>query len=268
MSDANTVTKYLNTLGLSEYEVAIYTSLLHKGEMTILQLSRDAGIERTRLYRLVDSMVEKGLIVERLDYNKRYLQVCEPSVLERLANEALTKSAFLASNLPSFLGSIRDMRDSSMPTNVKFYRGVEGVRQVLWNELKAEGDLCVYSYRMLQEIVGEKFFIKWSQEAQLRGLIVKDLRSIEFLQSAIAVPPLPFDGDIIRYIDPEILDISIEMDIYNDVVTIFNWHQGDVYAVEIRDVKLAKMQRQIFNILWERAEEYTHEEWMEKVKAS
>lgn len=260
------ITKCLSILRFSKIEVRVYISLLKNGEMTVLQLSRETGIERTKLYRLLDSMMSRGVVVERLDYNKKFLLPCSTSVLEELAANEIENSSYLAKTLPSFLEGVKDLANISQPTTVKFYRGVEGIKQVLWNELSAKDNLCTYSFRVLQEVVSEKFFLKWSREVEIRGLTVKDLRSSEFLMSAKSFPALPFKGDLIRYVSPEVLEIPIEMDIYNDTVSIFNWHKGDVYAVEIKDEKLAKMQKQIFNILWEMGKEYSHEEWIEKIR--
>ncbi|MBI2356643.1 hypothetical protein HYV12_01095 [Candidatus Dojkabacteria bacterium] len=268
MDNIDFLNRYLKDLGYGEEEITIYTNLLIKGEMTILNLSRSSGIERTKLYRLLEGLIEKGIVVERLEFNKRFLQACDLSVLQRHAEEVINKTTFISKNLPSFLNIVGEYRQSSLPTNVKFYKGVEGIKQVLWNELRAEKEILVYSYRILNEITGDKFFHKWSSECVVRGIEIRDLRSVEFLKSEMMASGdlMPFVGDEIRYIEPEELDITIEMDIYNDTVVIFNWLKGDVYGVEITDAKFAKMQRQIFKAFWGMAKPLSQKEWEEKVE--
>lgn len=253
MENEQFVTKYLLSLNIDEVGVLIYKKLLTKGEMTILQLSRSTGIERTKLYRLTETLKNEGLIVERLEYNKRYLQASPLKNLEIRAKEVIAKSAFVSSNLFQFINIATAFKSSELPTNVKFYHGPEGIKQVLWNQLKADKEICAYSYRNLKEIVEQKFFDKWKDEVDRLGIIVKDLRSDEFTESAKKFTPSPFKGDIIKYISSDILDISIELDIYNDTVVIFNWYKGDEYAVEITDNKLSKMQKQIFDMYWKKA---------------
>ena len=53
-----------------------------------------------------------------------------------------------------------------------------------------------------------------------------------------------------RYLPSSILSIDHQTDIYDDVVAFYNWHEGEVFGVEIYNDKVASMQRQIFEILW------------------
>ncbi|EKD96520.1 MAG: hypothetical protein ACD_24C00009G0001 [uncultured bacterium] len=43
------------------------------------------------------------------------------------------------------------------------------------------------------------------------------------------------------------------MDIYNDVLALYNWHKGEVFGVEIYNDKITAMQKQIFEVLWKMA---------------
>ncbi|HOU75734.1 MAG TPA: hypothetical protein PK957_01260 [Candidatus Dojkabacteria bacterium] len=52
-----------------------------------------------------------------------------------------------------------------------------------------------------------------------------------------------------KYIDPQILDIQIALDIWDDAVTIFNWYKGEVFAVEIINDKFANFMKQIHKIV-------------------
>ena len=56
-----------------------------------------------------------------------------------------------------------------------------------------------------------------------------------------------------RYLSPEVVDISVQMDIYNDTLAIYSWHEDEVFGVEIHNKKIADMQRQIFEALWNSA---------------
>lgn len=40
------------------------------------------------------------------------------------------------------------------------------------------------------------------------------------------------------------------MDIYNDVIGIYSWHEGEVFGVEIYNEKVATMHKQLFEIVW------------------
>lgn len=61
-----------------------------------------------------------------------------------------------------------------------------------------------------------------------------------------------------RYIPSDILEIAHQTDIYNDVVAYYNWYEGDVFGVEIMNAKIAKQQRQMFEIIWQMAKPLSH----------
>jgi hypothetical protein len=56
-----------------------------------------------------------------------------------------------------------------------------------------------------------------------------------------------------RYLPKDKLDIQAQSDIYNNVVTFYSWHQDEIFGVEIYNQKVATMQKQIFEILWDTA---------------
>ena len=51
--------EFLVQLGFSSQEAKLYLALLKSGPATLLQASRTSGLERTRLYRLVDQLAAK-----------------------------------------------------------------------------------------------------------------------------------------------------------------------------------------------------------------
>ena len=62
----NELINYLTNLGLTEDEVAVYLGLLEKGEGTPLSISRLTGINRTKVYRLIEQMERRKLLVQEI----------------------------------------------------------------------------------------------------------------------------------------------------------------------------------------------------------
>ena len=56
-----------------------------------------------------------------------------------------------------------------------------------------------------------------------------------------------------RYISADVLTISYQTDIYNEVVAMYNWYDGEVFGVEIHNKKIANFQRQLFELVWNKA---------------
>lgn len=59
-----------------------------------------------------------------------------------------------------------------------------------------------------------------------------------------------------RYVDPHMFHFEIEMLVYNDVCALFTERGGDLFGAEIRNSELASMQRQLYDLLWEKASRF------------
>jgi hypothetical protein len=58
-----------------------------------------------------------------------------------------------------------------------------------------------------------------------------------------------------RYIDPSILDITFEMYVYDDIVTLLDYSKQQQMAVEIHHPNLSLMMTQLFDAMWKGAKD-------------
>ena len=56
-----------------------------------------------------------------------------------------------------------------------------------------------------------------------------------------------------RYISPRDLDIIFEIAVYDDTLLMYSYEKNDIFCVEVINPKLAKMQKQIFDLVWKQA---------------
>jgi sugar-specific transcriptional regulator TrmB len=246
---------YLKLVGFSSDEVLLFTTLLKKGALTVLQLSRETYIERTKIYNLVEKLIKDGLLEERLDYKRRYVKACDVTKIELILRDKIESLNYLNKNFSNFMSKINLLNNSVSPTEIKFYRGIDGIKQQLWNALSAKKEILSFSYRNFIEIVGFKFFDSWAAEFERRNLVNKEVRSDEYVSSEAqpSAQTRPFNGDILRYLPNDLLNIQLAMDIYNDTVALYNWNKGEVFGVEIVNKQFAELQKQFFQRYWNMA---------------
>ena len=60
----NNEAELIQTLGLSEQEVAVYLAALELGEAHIQDISRKSGVKRTSIYNFIDALKERQLLSE------------------------------------------------------------------------------------------------------------------------------------------------------------------------------------------------------------
>ena len=62
----------LERLGLEEKEAKIYLALLKLGKANVAKISKEAQIERTLCYSIIQKLIEKGLLSYALEGNIKY----------------------------------------------------------------------------------------------------------------------------------------------------------------------------------------------------
>ncbi len=252
----NTLKIFLNKLGLTDHEARLYLVLNQIGPSTILNLSRQSGINRTKVYRIIESMQKVGIIEEIIDQHKKLIKAVSTDTLELLIKEKEAKVKYLRDTFPAISSLISGQKQTSQPgTKVLFYRGAQGVRQQVWNTLKSKGELLGYSYRPLSELIG-KYYEQWYEEWIKRNLKMRDIYSDSYLAGKKLVNQkadsliLKSENIISRYIPAKILNITHQMDIYDEIVSIYHWYEGEVFGVEIYNEYVASLQKQLFEVVW------------------
>lgn len=249
--------EFLRKLGLNDEECLIYLTLARTGILTILELSRKTNINRTRVYRLLDRLTVIGLVEEVIDEHRKMAKAAGVDKLKMLVKEEEEKTEFLNNNLPNISLFLSGVHTISHPgTKVLFYRGKEGIKRQVWNTLRTENELCGYSFRPLKELIGD-YYLTWYEEWTSRKFLMRDIYSDEYLKNRDAKIIDSFSRPTryikSRYIPSNILSINHQIDIYNDVVSLYSWFEGEIFGVEIYNEKVAAMQKQLFEIVWKMA---------------
>ncbi|MEK7153681.1 MAG: helix-turn-helix domain-containing protein, partial [Patescibacteria group bacterium] len=70
LTDDLAIRTYFGKLGLEPEIADIYLALHANGSQTISELSRTSGVERTRIYRLLDKLMDTNLIEVESHYKR------------------------------------------------------------------------------------------------------------------------------------------------------------------------------------------------------
>jgi len=250
MRDSSTIQDHLCQLGLSKDEALIFMKLLG-GPKTQLGLSRSTGIARSNVYRIVDSMIDKGLVCERTTENGKTLTSATPDVLEALVIEqevaAQTRRASLDELLP-MLGIFQEQHDDFA---IKTYSGLGGLKQMLWNELKSSGEILLFSGGRVDSATSKHWAEKYRQEVGERGLIVRSLQNHPFQTPSLPYPETYTKHYRARYVPVDVLNIKLEMSICGNTISIYNSLAHNVQlGTEITNPFLALFMRQMFDHYW------------------
>jgi sugar-specific transcriptional regulator TrmB len=247
--------EYLADLGIDPKVAQLYVTLQKHGPQSISELSRNSGIERTLVYRLIEKLKEIHLIEIETQYKQNIVQMAPITNLQVFFSKKEQELRSLQDRL-SAIESMFGQQDSitTQSTQIKVYRGIESVKQMLWNETRVPGENLAILRDNMQLQVKAAFFKRWvrqcnSNNIHFRGIIGDKFishqqkwdskNSTERLQNWQA-----------HYASEAEFPVSHSMVIYGDVVGHYNWTEDDVFGVEIHNKEITQTQRAFFEMLW------------------
>ncbi|HSX42552.1 MAG TPA: helix-turn-helix domain-containing protein [Candidatus Saccharimonadales bacterium] len=254
LQDTAAVRSYFAKLGFEPEIADIYLALYSGGPQTISEVSRSSGVERTRIYRLIDTLLASNLIEMESHYKRGVMKAAPIANLTILISQREQELKSLQDELGLIEQVLNRNSLSSPATKVQFYHGAEGVKQMYWNETKAAGEILSLLHENMQIKTNSRFFERWVRACNQHDLRFRGIVSDTFLDSQKQWYT-SHDNERLqnweqRYIAPSSFAITHGMVIYDSVVAYFNWKDNEIFGIEIHNKEIADMQRQLFELLW------------------
>jgi sugar-specific transcriptional regulator TrmB len=245
---------YFERLGLEPDIADIYLTLRTYGPQNVLRLSRNSGMERTRLYRLLDILTANQLVELRTEYKKTIVTAAPLNNLQILLAKREQDLSTLQQELRHLENSFQPTYIASPAARVQMYRGADGLKQMFWNQTNATTDTLAIMYENMQNRTNLKFFERWVQKCNERGLAIRGIIGDHFIKTQQEWYKKHSNERIVaweaRYAPPELFTITHSMIIYDDVVSYYNWQGSEIFGIEMYNKEIADSQRSFFGALW------------------
>jgi DNA-binding MarR family transcriptional regulator len=255
--DHRALSAYFEKLGFSAEIAAIYLALYIHGPQTISQLSRRSKVERTRIYRLIHELETSHLVETELRHKHRIFHATPINNLQITISKKEHELEQLQTELKALSRVLTQPTPSSTTAPVQFYQGLEGAKQMFWNQTKARTEMLSILHVPLQNKVEQSFFNRWSHTMNERGIphrsIVNDgflIKLKEWHGNNQHEKIEKWEG---RIVSEEVFSIAHSTHIYDDVTAYYNWESEEMFGVAIRNLDIANTQRQFFEILWQQS---------------
>ncbi len=248
----------LGTLGLSRESAKIFIELT-RVPSTHLQLSRETGINRTKVYRVVAALEKRGLVARRTDDRGTFLVASDIAGLEVKLIEREEKIKSQRSVLQELAVELAQLKERSAETFfVQTYEGASGYRQMCWHELAAKGDLLVLGNGTVEEEASDGTWSRKHREKQIEaGYRTLEITNYDYgtngTEAFTAQELLGAGLYEHRRLLPEILEFDGQTVIYNDTVAVYHWKHERKVGIELVSSTYAQMMRNIFYQYWDMA---------------
>lgn len=251
----NSLIDTLRPFGLSEEESTVYIFLVKNGTKSALELSRGIHLGRTKVYRILNLLIEKGLVTQKLDDMGFKFLANDYRQLEFLLRQKEAEVESLKQSLPAIYTQMASVVSAGEEkSKVLYYHGINGLAQVTWNSTKATGD----GLRIFEVAESMAAFLDQKVSEKMRTEFVRNKVKIKQLTNSLHIPPYTKVKDFTqyiftRYIDPKVMTIDFEFLVYNDVFTLYGIHKNEQFCVEIYNDNLAATQKKLFDFVWDHA---------------
>jgi sugar-specific transcriptional regulator TrmB len=259
-NNSQSLTEELTRFGLNKVEAQIYLHLVGKQPKSMLEIAQELGLPRTSVYDNALKLAEKGLIEKIVKFKSQKLQAYPLSILQGLIDKEQSRIQTLQTTLAELETRIAQVATVPFSTEVRYYQGVKGFQQMMWNSLKAKGETIGYSQFGRVDVVGKKFTQKHYDEIIRRGTKDRVITNpAPEMLKYLTVDPFSEERHAFqqtRIMPVDKLYISGDTTIYNNIFAVAYWQQGEVVGVEIENPELVKTQQSIFEQMWQLAEPY------------
>lgn len=237
-------------LGLSMDEAVLYEALLKYGPSSAGELSkRTKKIKRGLVYKLLDKLVEKGLVLgERLKTKTTFIPK-SPDVLLEMAekNRSLSQKAY--ESITQELPTLQAKYAMSMQRPIiRFFEGAEKLKE-LYNDRLKPGTKTQYLVRASGATVYEKLFGKWFTDylKQQSSVLTTNAITPDGLE-AIHNPAIDKARRVTRtWLRPEYYKAHAEIASYGNKVAVVSYGK-ELFGVIIENAVIAQAVQELFKL--------------------
>lgn len=170
----------LQEIGLTANEAKVYNCLLRKHTFTATEISQCCNVNRSRIYSVLESLINKGLCIEILGKVRKFQAAAPEVAFEKLKKEQ-NKKLDLLESLPDLLSPIYNSNtDNSSPLDFIEVYGTPTSIIKKHHTLELESKDVVLSFCKSPYAMSKDLDIHEEQEESMKtGVIYKSIFEVE-----------------------------------------------------------------------------------------
>lgn len=243
----------LREIGLTEGEIKVYTSLIALGKSSTGKIMEKSGISSSKVYLILEKLIQKGLVSFILENNVKKFQVANPKNIIEYINKQQKELESIKKQSEEIVKEITSTLGKFEEESAQIYRGFAGMRAAFDNLLAEldKGNEFLFFSQSKEELENEKVrdFFKNLHAKRLekniltRGIVSSDLEEL-------------FKKNFIKQKNYQIAFYKITMPMAVSIGKnriLFNIWGDNPICFEIISKNIADKHRNFFNQLWKLA---------------
>ncbi|MBI5227190.1 hypothetical protein HY988_01260 [Candidatus Micrarchaeota archaeon] len=240
----------LRKLGLDKYEIKTYLTLLEIGRTTTGALVKKTGIPSSKIYHILGTLIEKGLVGYITEGKVKKFNANQPSVLRHLLDLQEAELVKLKVELEEIMPSLEaEFGSEKSEYNVELLEGLRGIKSfydfALENTPKG-GKMFTIGYPLLASNLLNAYFRDFHKKLAKSGLKTRVLYDYD-TWFAKKREPRPHVEQ--RYL-PKGIRTPAFMNIFQEYVGIMVVTEKQKLCILIKNKEVAESYFQYFDLLW------------------
>ncbi len=237
---------YLKSIGLTSGEARVYVALLTLGQSRISSIVKESGVSSSKIYFVIEKLIEKGLI-SYIDVGKlRKYSAIEPYRLEEYLDKKVAQISANKSRLHELLPLFSKHQVLTDTIGAEIFSGLKGLKsayqRLLNGSIKSDILRYIYPYDTPHPMATEfysKYLLSPIFSMEIRGIIK---RNIVYNPAFNDI----FDADNMRYVD---FPLPAAIDLINDRLLIISWSNRPT-GILISSKEIYSNFESYFDMLW------------------
>ncbi len=131
--------KILEEIGLEKAEIQVYLALLELGTITTGPLIEKSKVPSSRIYTVLQQLIEKGLVSHTTSKNTKYFQAASPEQLKEVIqiqkNKLTKKEKALSPIIKELKQKFTQTQTQQKEQKTQTFEGIKGIKTALENVL-------------------------------------------------------------------------------------------------------------------------------------
>lgn len=243
----------LQSLGLTPGEAKVYLAMLKTGSSTVGPIAKISGISYSKIYEVLQRLMDKGIISFIIKAKTRYFQAVKPAMLYRFLDiqeaEIEKNKERLKNLLPELEKYTRFIEEKQ---EVEIFVGIKGLTtayEKMYEKHKKEG-IGLFFYVRKKEYSGfvDEFYLGQAPFYKKIGIKFKGIGTKDWAKSEYTKKTSSFLDA--RYVN---FPLPGNIDIYQHKVLEVTWSGEKPIAILIQDKDIAENYTNYFNEVWKQA---------------
>lgn len=233
----------LTNFGLKPQEAKVYLTCLRIGQTTASKVAKEANMQRTFIYDVLDDLKKRGLVSSLEISGKKEFRAISIESLKFLMREKFER-------FEAFIPELKGLEASSTSPNVRYFEGRDGIVAVLEDTLnQPEGSEILCFSNAAGFYTKDEKLQKWyvservKRKISMRFVAPNNPETMEYIRQDKA------QKRETRAVPAQFFPFEAELDIYGNKVAIISL-SNEMIGMVIESESIAKTFKMFFELSW------------------